>query len=91
MFARPGYPDADPPGRLRDLAKVDYGNRGACRDFPMRARCTKDVRSVSRLEKNDALDRIAERLRKGPEILERRREVVEHRSAASGVDGRPSS
>jgi hypothetical protein len=26
-------------GRLRDLAKVDYGNRGACRDCPMRARC----------------------------------------------------
>jgi hypothetical protein len=34
-------------GRLRDLAKVDYGNRGACRDCPMRARCTNDVRSVS--------------------------------------------
>jgi transposase len=38
-------------GRLRDLAKVDYGNRRACRDCPMRARCTNDVRSVSRLEK----------------------------------------
>ena len=24
-------------GRLRELAKVDYGNRGACRDCPMRA------------------------------------------------------
>jgi Transposase DDE domain len=35
-------------GRLRDLAKVDYGNRRVCRDCPTRARCTNDVRSVSR-------------------------------------------
>jgi hypothetical protein len=42
-------------GRLRDLAKVDYGNRRACRDCSMRARCTNDVRSVSRLE-NEARD-----------------------------------
>jgi transposase len=33
-------------GRLRELAKVDYGNRRACRDCRMRARCTNDVRSV---------------------------------------------
>jgi hypothetical protein len=37
-------------GQLRDLAKVDYGNRRACRDWPIRARCTNDMRSVSRLE-----------------------------------------
>ena len=65
-------------GRLRDLAKVDYGNRQACRDCPMRARCTNDVRSVSRLENEDTLDRMAERLKTRPEILDRRREVVEH-------------
>jgi len=44
----------------------------------MRARCTNDVRSVSRLENEAALDRMAERLKKRPEILDRRREVVEH-------------
>ena len=65
-------------GRLRDLAKVDYGNRGACRDCPIRARCTNHVRSVSRLENEAVLDRMAERLKKRPEILDRRREVVEH-------------
>jgi transposase-like protein len=65
-------------GRLRELAKVDYGNRGACRGCPMRARCTNDVRSVSRLENEAVLDRMAERLKKRPEILDRRREVVEH-------------
>src|ERR1700675_1675787 len=65
-------------GRLRDRAKVDYGNRGACRDCPMRARCTNEVRSVSRLENEAVLDRMAERLKKRPEILDRRREIVEH-------------
>jgi hypothetical protein len=65
-------------GLLRDLAKVDYGNRRACRDCPMRARRTNHVRSVSRLENEAVLDRMAERLKKRPEILDRRREVVEH-------------
>src|ERR1700693_4030966 len=27
-------------GRLRDLKKIDYGNPKACRDCPLRARCT---------------------------------------------------
>jgi hypothetical protein len=58
-------------GRLRDLAKVDYGN-------PIRAGCTNDVRSVSRLENEAALDSMAERLIARSEILDRRREVVEH-------------
>jgi Transposase DDE domain len=44
----------------------------------MRARCTNDVRSVSRLENEAVLDRMAERLKKRPEVLDRRREVVEH-------------
>jgi transposase/IS5 family transposase len=65
-------------GRLRDLEKIDYGNPKACRDCPLRARCTNDVRSVSRLENEAVLDRMAERLKKRPEILDRRREVVEH-------------
>ena len=46
------------------------------------ARCvhavTRDVRAVSRLENEDALDRMAERLKARPEILDRRRETVEH-------------
>src|SRR5664280_2800628 len=44
----------------------------------LRPRCTKDVRAVSRLENEDALDRMAERLKARPEILDRRREIVEH-------------
>ena len=66
-------------GRLRDLAKVDYGNRGACRDCPMRARCTNDV--VLRFpprKRGRARSHGLQRLKKRPEILDRRREVVEH-------------
>ena len=44
----------------------------------MRARCTNDVRSVSRFENEDVLDRMAERLKARPATLDRRREVVEH-------------
>jgi transposase/IS5 family transposase len=65
-------------GRLRDLEKIDYGNPKACRECLLRPRCTNDVRSVSRLENEAVLDRMAERLRARPEILDRRREVVEH-------------
>jgi hypothetical protein len=65
-------------GWLRDLAKVDYGNRRACQDCPMRGRCTNHVRSISRLKNEAVLDRMAERLKKRPETLDRRREVVEH-------------
>jgi hypothetical protein len=65
-------------GRLRDLKKIDYGNPNACRDCPLRPRCTNDVRSVSRLENESVLDRMAERLKTRPEILDHRREVVEH-------------
>ena len=65
-------------GRLRNLKKIDYGNPTACRSCPLRARCTKNVRSVSRLENEAALERMAARLKARPDILNRRREVVEH-------------
>ncbi len=65
-------------GRLRDMKKTDYANATACRDCPLRPRCTNNYRAVSRLENEDALDRMAERLNARPEILDRRRETVEH-------------
>jgi transposase len=65
-------------GRLRDLKKIDYGNRRACRDCALRARCTNTYRAVSRLENEDALDRMAARLKARPELVGRRREIVEH-------------
>jgi transposase len=66
-------------GRLRDMQKVDYASAEACRDCPLRPRCTNaDYRAVSRLENEDALDRMAECLRQRPDLLARRQEIVEH-------------
>jgi hypothetical protein len=42
------------------------------------ARLTTDRRRVSRLENEAVLDRMAARLKARPEILDRRRELVEH-------------
>jgi transposase/IS5 family transposase len=64
--------------KLRDLKKVDYANRAACPVCPLRSRCTNDFRKVSRLENEAVLDRMAARLKAKPDILERRREIVEH-------------
>ena len=62
---------------IRGLKKVNYGNKEACRDCPLRARCTKgQFRTVSRLENEAVLDRMQDRLAKRPDILDRRREVV---------------
>jgi transposase len=60
------------------MKKVDYANRAACPACPLRSRCTNDFRKVSRLENEAALDRMAERLKARPEILDRRRQTVEH-------------
>ena len=66
-------------GRLREMTKIDYANPKACRDCPLRARCTQaEYRAVSRLENEAALDRMAARLKARPEILDARREIVEH-------------
>jgi len=47
--------------------------------LPAGRRCTDaGYRAVSRLEHEDALDRMAARLKARPEILDRRRETVEH-------------
>jgi hypothetical protein len=60
------------------LQKIDYSNPAACRACPLRARCTTNVRRVSRVENEAALDRMAARLKARPELLDRRREIVEH-------------
>jgi transposase len=65
-------------GKLRDLKKIDYSNPAACPTCPLRARCTTNVRRVSRLENEAVLDRMAARLKARPELLDRRRETVEH-------------
>jgi transposase len=64
---------------LRGLKKINYANKQACRDCPIRSRCTNNsFRSVSRMENEAVLDRMQARLAKRPEVLRRRRETVEH-------------
>jgi hypothetical protein len=64
---------------LRELMKINYVNKLACDDCALRARCTGGrFRSVSRLENEAVLDRMQARLTKHPEVLDRRRETVEH-------------
>jgi len=64
--------------KLRELKKFDYSNRAACLACPLKPRCTKEYRKVSRLENEAVLDRMAARLKARPDILNTRREVVEH-------------
>ncbi|WP_404516095.1 transposase [Bradyrhizobium ottawaense] len=64
--------------RLRDLKKIEYGNPKACRVCALRSRCTRNIRHISRLDNEGVLDRMAERVSEKPEILNRRREIVEH-------------
>jgi transposase len=65
-------------GRSRDNIKIDYSNREACSACPLRSRCTKTHRHVSRLENEAVLDRMAARLAARPEVLDQRRTCVEH-------------
>jgi transposase len=65
-------------GKSRDLKKIDYSNPAACPACPLRSRCTTNLRRVSRLENEAVLDRMDARLKARPEILDRRREIVEH-------------
>ena len=64
--------------KLRDLKKVDYSNRHACYVCPLQPRCTTRFRKVSRIEGEKVLERMAERLKARPELLDLRRQSVEH-------------
>ena len=63
----------------RGLKKINYVNKLACDDCTFRTRCTEGkFRAVSRLENEAVLDRMAARLAKRPDVVDRRRETVEH-------------
>jgi hypothetical protein len=64
---------------LRGLKKINYVNKLACDDGKIRSQCTGGkFRTVSRLENEAVLDRMQARLAKRPDVLDRRRETVEH-------------
>ena len=64
--------------RSRGIVKIDYSNRNACKACALRPRCTRTFRRVSRLENEAVLDRVATRLAARPDILDQRRQSVEH-------------
>ena len=64
---------------LRGLKKINYRNSQACRDCPIRSQCTgSQFRCVSRLENEAVLDRMQARIAQRPDMLDKRRETVEH-------------
>ncbi len=64
---------------LRGLNKINYNNKLACDDCAIRPHCTGGrFRTVSRLENEAVLDRMQVRIARRPDILNQRRETVEH-------------
>src|SRR6516165_4420992 len=64
---------------MRGLKKINYRNSQACRGCAIRSQCTgNQFRSVSRLENEAVLDRMQARIAQRPDILDQRRETVEH-------------
>jgi transposase len=64
---------------VKGHALVSYCNPGACRACPLKPRCTPNThRRISRWADEAVLDRMAERLAARPELLQVRRETVEH-------------
>ncbi len=80
VFTCPGGAILSPHhyGRSRDNVRIFYTNQDACKACALKPRCTKSFRRVSRLENEAVLDRMAKRLAARPDLLDRRRESVEH-------------
>ncbi len=65
--------------RTRGPTKIDYCNRAACRACDLRSSCTNgSYRKITRAEDEALLEQMAERLRARPDLLDIRRETVEH-------------
>jgi transposase len=64
---------------MRGLKKINYRNSQACRGCAIRSQYTgNQFRCVSRLENEAVLDRMQARIAQHPDILDQRRETVEH-------------
>ena len=58
---------------------IHYANRAACAGCGLRGQCTTGrYRSITRYENEAVMERMADRLAARPEVLDRRRESVEH-------------
>ncbi len=64
---------------LRDTVLISYATPAACRDCALKPRCTKSsFRRITRYANEAILERMAARLAARPELLDVRRESVEH-------------
>jgi transposase len=82
-YTCPGGQTLMPGGKMQVVREgvhiLGYRNFRACKVCPLKARCTDgDARTVTRYEKEEVLDRMAERLAARPDVLDDRRETVEH-------------
>ena len=65
--------------KRRDIFFASYANRAACKECQLKSKCTKSAfRRVLRYVDEAILERMAERLAARPELLDARRESVEH-------------
>ena len=65
--------------KICDSDAMTYVNRKACKTCDLRVRCTNAAfRKVTRYANEAILDRMAERLTARPEVMDQRRESVEH-------------
>ena len=65
--------------KIRDNDAIGFVNTKACKACDLRARCTNAAfRKVTRYANEAILDRMAERLAANPEVMDQRRESVEH-------------
>jgi hypothetical protein len=65
--------------KIRDNDAITFVNMKACKACDLRARCTNAAfRKVMRYANEAILDRMAARLAENPEVLDQRRESVEH-------------
>ena len=65
--------------KRRGLFFASYANRAACKECQLKSKCTKSAfRRVLRYVDEAILERMAERLAARPELLDARRESVEH-------------
>ena len=82
-YTCPGGQTLPPNGKKQyvreGVFEQKYRNYRACKQCPLKPRCTiSEARTISRYENEAVLDRMAERLAARPEVLEQRRETVEH-------------
>ncbi len=81
IYICPGDRRLTPQGKnkVRDTFVTVYGKQAVCRDCTLKSRCTNGrFRKITRYENEAVLERMAARLAARPEILDERRESVEH-------------